>query len=163
MIAERPIITGGCQCGAVRYAIDGPLGKAGICHCRMCQKAFGSWGAALVSVPLHIFRWSRGTPGLFRSSAVVDRGFCAGCGTPLSMQEDGDDHIEIAIGTLDDPEIAPPTDQVGIESRLSWFADLVALRGRRTEDKRTPEELARLKSLQHPDHDTAQWQPSERR
>ena len=63
MIAERPIITGGCQCGAVRYAIDGPLGKAGICHCRMCQKAFGSWGAALVSVPLHIFRWSRGTPG----------------------------------------------------------------------------------------------------
>jgi hypothetical protein len=159
MIAERPVVTGGCQCGAVRYAISGPLGKAGICHCRMCQKAFGSWGAALVSVPHDIFRWTRGTPGLFRSSAVVDRGFCPACGTPLSMQEDGDDHIEIAIGTLDDPELAPPTSQVGIESRLTWFAGLSSLPASRTEDSRSPEELARLKSRQHPDHDTDQWPP----
>jgi hypothetical protein len=34
-------ITGGCQCGAVRYRIEGDLGRASICHCRMCQKAFG--------------------------------------------------------------------------------------------------------------------------
>jgi hypothetical protein len=159
MIAERPVITGGCQCGAVRYAISGSLGNAGICHCRMCQKAFGSWGAALVSVPLDGFRWTRGAPGLFRSSAVVDRGFCPACGTPLSMQEDGDDHIEIAIGSLDEPELAPPTSQAGIESRLGWFAGLPALPAHRTEDSRSPEELARLKSRQHPDHDTDQWPP----
>jgi len=159
MIAERPVITGGCQCGAVRYAISGPLGSAGICHCRMCQKAFGSWGAALVSVPLGIFRWTRGRPGLFRSSVVVDRGFCPACGTPLSMQEDGDDHIEIAIGSLDEPELAPPTSQVGIESRLTWFAGLPSLPARRTEDSRSREELVRLKSRQHPDHDTDRWPP----
>jgi len=35
--------SGGCQYGAVRFHVAGPLGKAGIYHCRMCQKAFGSW------------------------------------------------------------------------------------------------------------------------
>ena len=40
-------LTGGCQCGAVRYALlEEPTG-AHICHCRMCQKAFGSFFAPL--------------------------------------------------------------------------------------------------------------------
>ncbi|HET7714155.1 MAG TPA: GFA family protein, partial [Bauldia sp.] len=30
--------TGGCQCGAVRFRVAA-LGRASICHCRMCQKA----------------------------------------------------------------------------------------------------------------------------
>ncbi|MEQ8373768.1 MAG: GFA family protein, partial [Roseibium aggregatum] len=33
------IHTGGCQCGALRFKVEGPLGEASICHCRMCQKA----------------------------------------------------------------------------------------------------------------------------
>jgi hypothetical protein len=154
-----PVLTGGCQCGAVRYRIDGALGRAGICHCRMCQKAFGSWGAALVSVPADGLAWTRGRPGEFRSSAIVARGFCAGCGTPLYMKEDGDPLYEIAIGTLDDPERAPPVEQAGIESELSWFRSLPGLPRHRTQDDRTPEDLAKLRSLQHPDHDTAEWPP----
>ena len=110
-----PVFTGGCQCGAVRYRIDGALGRAGICHCRMCQKAFGSWGAALVSVPVARLTWTRGQPAAFRSSAIVARGFCAQCGTPLHMKEDGDPNYEIAIGSLDSPELAPPSGQVGTE------------------------------------------------
>jgi hypothetical protein len=35
--------SGGCQCGAVRFRVDGELGRASICHCRMCQKAFGAF------------------------------------------------------------------------------------------------------------------------
>ncbi len=43
--------TGGCQCGAVRFRIKGALGRPSICHCRMCQKQFGSFFGALVTVP----------------------------------------------------------------------------------------------------------------
>ena len=153
------ILTGGCQCGAVRYRVDGPLGRAGICHCRMCQKAFGSWGAALVSVPVAQLTWTRGKPSEFRSSAIVARGFCAQCGTPLHMKEDGDPNYEIAIGTLDDPEQASPSSQVGIESELSWFKTLADLPAHSTEDDRLPEDRAKLRTLQHPDHDTSEWPP----
>ena len=156
-----PVFTGGCQCGAVRYRIDGPLGRAGLCHCRMCQKAFGSFFAALVSVPRVQLTWTRGKPAEFRSSSIVARGFCAACGTPLHMSEDGDPTYEIAIGSLDNPELAPPSQEVGIESKLSWFKSLSDLPGHSTEDDRTPDDLAKLRSLQHPDHDTKAWPPKD--
>jgi hypothetical protein len=39
---RKPVYTGGCQCGAVRYALYSEPTNPHVCHCRMCQKAFGS-------------------------------------------------------------------------------------------------------------------------
>ncbi len=152
-------LSGGCQCGAVRYRIAVPLGRAGICHCRMCQKAFGSWGAALVSVPEQNFKWTRGAPSLFRSSSIVDRGFCNRCGTPMFMHEDASGVIDLAIGTLDTPNAVAPVEQVGLEGKLDWFDGLSGLPGHRTQDERTAEDLGKLTSFQHPDHETDPWPP----
>ncbi len=149
--------SGGCQCGAVRYRIAGQLGKAGICHCRMCQKAFGNFGAALVSVPLANLTWTRGRPSEFRSSPLVARGFCEKCGTPLYMQEDGDPDIEIAIGSLDDPNAAAPMEQVGMEGRVKWFDSLSRLPASTTNEDNPAAATGRYKSNQHPDHDTEHW------
>jgi hypothetical protein len=147
--------TGGCQCGKLRYAFTGTPGKSSICHCRMCQKAFGSWGAALVDMALTEFTWTRGQPGVFRSSSTVSRGFCKDCGTPMFMHDDDDPDIEIAIGTLDNPNDIPPlSKQSAVESRVNWFISMHALPEEHMEDYRSPEELALLKSLQHPDFDT---------
>jgi hypothetical protein len=152
--------SGGCQCGAIRYKICEQLGEAVICHCRMCQKAFGSWGAALVDAPLQHFTWTRGEPAIFKSSPVVSRGFCKDCGTPLFMREDGDSNIELAIGTLDNPNAVEKfQSQDGMESRVNWFNGLHNLPPRNTVETRPWEILHKLKSLQHPDHDTEIWPP----
>ena len=158
-MSDTSPITGGCQCGAVRYRLEGRLGPAGFCHCRMCQKAFGSLGAPLVTAPLAHFHWTRGTPATFRSSPPVQRGFCRDCGTPLFMLEDGHD-IELAIGTLDNPNACAPRHAVGIESKLAWADSLSTLPARPTAQDRRPEELAKFPSLQHPDHDTDEWPTS---
>ena len=47
---NAPRYSGGCQCGAVRFRVEGALGDASICHCRMCQKASGNFYQPLVSV-----------------------------------------------------------------------------------------------------------------
>lgn len=147
--------SGGCQCGKVRYRYSGELMDPSICHCRMCQKAFGSWGGAFVVMMTDQLVWTRGKPSGFRSSTIVERGFCKDCGTPLYMKEDGDPHYEMAIGTLDDPNAIPPLSrQSGVESRVKWFETMHLLPVEKTDDYRTPEDLAKLKSLQHPDHDT---------
>jgi hypothetical protein len=151
----QPKRTGGCQCGAVRYAYTGSLGAPTLCHCRMCQKAFGSFGAVLVDMSFSEFTWTRGAPSVFRSSSIVSRGFCRDCGTPLFMRDDGDPEIEIAVGTLDKPEEVPQfRKQSAIESKLSWFDTLHLLPTERMEDYRSPEEMEVLRTLQHPDHDT---------
>jgi hypothetical protein len=159
---SEQVRSGGCQCGAVRFRVTGALGDASICHCRMCQKAFGAWGAALVNAPADHLEWTRGKPSTFRSSSVVDRGFCDKCGTPLYMREDGDANYEMAIGAFDDANDMPPLSrQSAIESKVDWFDTMRDLPTERMEDYRTPEDMTKLKSFQHPDHDTDnEWSPT---
>ncbi len=69
MTAEA--LTGGCQCGAVRYALDEQPTNPHICHCRMCQKAFGSFFAPLMSVSVKNFEVTRGELAIFMSSDMA--------------------------------------------------------------------------------------------
>ena len=118
---REPVATGGCQCGAVRYAFYAPLEKSHVCHCRMCQRATGGLFAALAGGTPDNFAGKRGTPRFFASSNLARRGFCEKCGTPLSFQyEQPGARIYATIGSLDDPEKAAIGIQYGIESRLSW-------------------------------------------
>ncbi len=148
------VLTGGCQCGKVRYALYAAPVRSSICHCRMCQKAFGSFFAPLCVVKLADFAWTRGVPGVFKSSRLVERGFCRDCGTPLSCRDLDGDEMDVSIGSLDEPARVRPSEQFGTESRMPWFAELHLLPETATEDDIPPERLAKLKSLQHPDHDT---------
>jgi hypothetical protein len=66
-------------------------------------------------------KWTRGELSIFRSSNMVERGFCKDCGTPLTYAFDGTGRISVAINSLDDPEAMPPTKQYGTESRVSWL------------------------------------------
>jgi len=150
--------TGGCQCGAVRFAVEGKLGRPSICHCRMCQKAFGAFYAPLVGTGRAKLTWTRGEPKRFQSSNLVKRGFCADCGTPLTYE--APDGIALAIGAFDDPWAIAPVIQYGIEGRLPYVDGLAKLPARRTEDEvEAAAYLSTIVSHQHPDHDTAVWPP----
>jgi hypothetical protein len=154
--------SGGCQCGAVRYAFDADDVAASICHCRMCQKAFGAPFGALGSVRPEALTWTRGAPATFRSSTAAERGFCARCGTPLTFRYHHLDVIEIALVTLDDPNAIAPSKEVGVEGRLAWLREAVCggLPERTTQRPNMPEEVRTLASFQHPDHDTPDgWAP----
>src|SRR5262249_26802821 len=158
------LLTGGCQCGAVRYALSAMPEGAHFCHCRMCQKAVGGPFAALAPVRLADFAWTRGRPAQFDSSSVAYRPYCAACGTPLSFGYRHKPWIDVTIGSLDTPESVPPTRQYGIESRLPWYdpAVLDSLPAQATavliDGRPVP-----VVGYQHPDHDTpADWKPARR-
>jgi hypothetical protein len=154
-------ITGGCQCGAIRYALLAEPMGASICHCRMCQKAFGSYFAPLAGVPTDKFELTRGTLATFMSSDQVERGFCRDCGTPLTFHYVGRPRISVSLGSLDEPEKIRPVEQFGIESRVSWFGALAALPGEIATEDEDPALAAKISATnhQHPDHDTTSWPP----
>ena len=159
---NTPQFSGGCQCGAVRFRVRGALGKASVCHCRMCQKAYGNFFAPLVSVTEGTLAWTRGEPQRFRSSNQVARGFCAACGTPLTYE--APDGVALSIGAFDDPSVIEPVIVFGIEGRLPYVDGLPDLPVRTTsQDEAENPYLKSIVSHQHPDHDTETWPPEESR
>ena len=157
---NRPAYSGGCQCGAVRFHVEGALGDASVCHCRMCQKASGNFYLPLVSVRDAKLAWTRGEPKRFRSSSAAWRGFCAECGTPLTYE--APDGVALAIGAFDTPEEIAPTVQWGVEAKLPYVDGVPNLPAEETmADQEASSFLANLVSFQHPDHDTETWPPAE--
>jgi hypothetical protein len=152
MMAQE-VLTGGCQCGAVRFAVT-RLGRASMCHCRMCQKAFGCIGGLFVTA--REFAWTRGAPKRFASSNKVQRGFCEECGTPLTYEYEGS--TDIAICAFDTPAVLAPTVQLPSAHRVPWADGLAGLPVlSEKEQEAAAERYAEIVSYQHPDHDTDAW------
>ena len=154
MATDRtPVLTGGCQCGAVRFALYTSPVKIGLCHCRMCQKAVGGPFISLAEIKHEDFAWTKGKPASFRSSSIAERDFCPSCGTPLSYRQIGGPVIELTTGSFDRPDRVVPTYATGTESHLSWVGRIGNLPGRSTLELTGAENLARIVGHQHPDHD----------
>ena len=156
-------LSGGCQCGAVRYHATERLDNAHICHCRMCQKAMGNFFAPLVGIPLESFTWTRGEPSVFMSSEHIARGFCDHCGTPLFYRNMENPRIAITIGSLDHPGLVVPEDQYGNEAKLPYFDHLPDLGSAGTTTEADDPAFAAAiaaSNHQHPDHDTDVWPPA---
>lgn len=103
---DSHVLSGGCQCGAIRYSLSqDPLGLY-VCHCRECRKQSASAFGISVIVPqtaLHVVQgapkfWSRPTD----TGHILDCAFCPECGSRLWHQRRGSaDTLSIKGGSLD--------------------------------------------------------------
>ena len=118
---SEPFATGGCQCGAVRYALRARPFSADFCHCRMCQRAVGNVFGAFADLKADEVEWTKGRPAIYESSSVAERGFCRDCGTPLTFAYKGKPYLSVTLGSLDDPELVPITGHWGVQSKVSWL------------------------------------------
>ena len=117
------IMTGGCQCGRVRYEVQVASEDAYWCHCRMCQKATGGIAAAFVQVATAGVTWLSG-PDCYASSPVARRPFCSVCGTPLGFAwAEGGENMDLTVGSFDDPSRFRPVAHAGAESMHEAWID----------------------------------------
>lgn len=151
--------SGGCQCGSIRYRIDGDIRYPHVCHCRMCQKASGNYFLPLGASDRDRFTLTRGAPNWFQSSDHVRRGFCPSCGTPLFYDIPDLDFINVTLGSLDDPQCILPEAQSNLSNRMGWFShlDTLPIEPEAAEASDKP-----VRNRQHPDHDTSHWPPQEK-
>ncbi|MDQ0304656.1 GFA family protein [Ancylobacter polymorphus] len=115
------MLTGGCNCGEVRYEIDGAPLRTGLCHCATCRRQSGSafsffaiWPRARVTLSGELACWQVRAGG---------ERFCPRCGSQLFCWEEGSDEIEVKLGTLDEPPSAlVPSYELWTIRREPWLA-----------------------------------------
>ncbi len=120
-------ISGGCQCGAVRYEISGPLENVAHCHCSMCRKLHGALFASFGDTDRDRMT-IRGEENLdsYESSPGLARRFCRFCGGQIAVVFDrAPNGMAVALGSLD-PGQSPGHDpaserHIFWESKVPWY------------------------------------------
>ena len=118
-------ISGGCQCGAVRYALKAPPLTFYFCHCTECQRqsssAFGqSMRVRLADIDVtgHVARYAR--PADRGSPFLGD--FCPACGTRLIHRRDAyGQEVSLKAGTLDETSWLVPAGHIWTRSKQAWM------------------------------------------
>ena len=115
-------LEGGCQCGSVRYRLEGKPAGLAVCHCTECQRQSGSAFGMSLAVPKDSFRLLSGELKTF--SVLCDSGrnkecaFCPDCGTRIYHQ--GEAGMSLKAGTLDDTSGLEPGAHYWTASKQPW-------------------------------------------
>jgi len=89
---------------------------------KVLHRVSGAPMMCFVHFPAEAFRWLGSPPKRYRSSANAERGFCPQCGSTLTMHESVlGDRVQVALGSLDNPEHAGPDDHVWTKQQLPWL------------------------------------------
>lgn len=116
--------SGGCLCGAVRFAADLPEKWCAHCHCGMCRRQHGAgyvtWvgfhsGQVHIEDPGSALQWHESSPG-------ARRGFCRTCGSSLFFESQkwaGETHV--ALGCIDEPHRFTPTAHAFYDTHVRWM------------------------------------------
>lgn len=120
-------ITGGCNCGAVRFEVRAPFDSAGYCHCTRCQRRTGAAASPAGVVSAAAFAIVAGDDAIatWRPEGGKAKSFCSRCGGHLFAGEpDGgpDEVIGVRLGAIDgDPGVRPQWRQ-WVASAPAWEA-----------------------------------------
>ena len=113
-MTEFPL-TGGCNCGAVRFEVTAPLVKASYCHCKRCQRRTGTAVSASAHPAEGTFRIVAGEEVLrcWKPEVGGEKWFCSVCGSHIyARNQTHADPIGIRLGAFDDdPGIRPSVRQ----------------------------------------------------
>jgi len=114
---------GECLCGSCRYTITAEKPNAiYFCHCSRCRKETGTIHGANVFFNDAQLVWEQGQDNItyFKlKDTRKERAFCKLCGSPLPRRE-GESHVVLPAGTLDDNAYLEPTAHIFYASRASW-------------------------------------------
>ncbi|MFN3620442.1 GFA family protein [Sphingorhabdus sp.] len=120
---------GGCQCGAVRYEVEGSPAHVALCHCEDCRKSSGAPAVAWAAFAEDKFLLLQGDLTEFNSSGAAMRSFCPSCGTGIAYRnaEMLRGIVDIQAATLDNPSVFPLQCHIQTADRIDWMTNAAAL------------------------------------
>ena len=118
------MITGRCECGSVRYQVDGEINDFSHCHCSQCRRLHGAAFASFGGVERSGFSYLSGQADLatYASSESHARVFCRICGSNILVDlESEPEALYLAMGTVDGDPKCPPAYHIFVGSKAPWY------------------------------------------
>ena len=118
-------LTGGCQCGALRYEIRAEPLSVYVCHCTECQRQSASAFSMSVMVPRSSLVYIQGAPRRWDrvadSGRIIASDMCETCGVrPVNHPLANDKVSILKPGTLDDTSWLHPVGHIWTGSAQPW-------------------------------------------
>lgn len=118
-------LTGGCQCGQVRYRINAAPYVFYLCHCTECQRhtssAFGE-SLRIKGSDLEVAGELKTYRRMSESGKTREGHFCPDCGVRIVHGTQGSDMVNIKAGTLDDATWLVPAGHIWTRSQQRFVA-----------------------------------------
>ncbi len=119
------MISGHCECGKVKYQIDGEINDFSHCHCSQCRRLHGAAYASFAGVSRDDFTYLSGETDLasYASSSTHDRVFCQRCGSNIlvALDDEPDDYY-VALGTVNGNPELPTGYHIFVGSKAPWHS-----------------------------------------
>jgi hypothetical protein len=120
--AGSRMLSGKCECGAVRYRVQDEFRYAENCHCSNCRASTGSAFKPFAGIERDRLEITDGADTLLvwgEENANHTR--CGICGSLLYSVVRGGAYVHVALGSLVDEPAIRPAGHIFVGSKAPWF------------------------------------------
>jgi len=117
------MINGHCECGRIRFEIDGTIHDFSHCHCSQCRRLHGAAFATFAGIARDEFRYVSGESDtkVYASSDTHDRVFCSECGSSILVAlKQEPDALYVSMSTIEGDPPRPPCYHIYVRSKAAW-------------------------------------------
>ena len=116
------VTIGNCSCGRVQFRTESAPFQVSYCHCSDCRKATGAPVTVFIGFDSQNILFTRVYPDIHRSEPMIQRLFCATCGTPIGYIDDRlPNETYFYAGSLEDPSKFKPELHSWVSEKLDWL------------------------------------------
>jgi hypothetical protein len=120
-------LTGGCDCGEIRYRMETAPLFVHACHCRWCQRETGTAFALNAMIETERLTLVAGKPDMVQTPSESGSGQmiarCPTCRIAVWSHYSGGGPVMsfVRVGTLDIPDALPPDAHIFTTSKQPWL------------------------------------------
>jgi hypothetical protein len=120
----KPLLAGGCLCGAVCYSVNDEFAYALNCHCSNCRRSTGSAFKPFAGIEREKLQITQGEDEvlIFGDAKASHDVRCKRCGSLMfSVVRDGA-FVHVTLGTLADTPSIRPSAHIFVGSKAPWYS-----------------------------------------
>lgn len=117
------MLAGHCECGVVRYQVNGEIHDFSHCHCSQCRRLHGAAYATFAGVAREDVTWLSGKDALktYLSSPTHERLFCTHCGSNILVALDSEpDDYYLSLSSIEGNPVLPEGYHIFVDSKAPW-------------------------------------------